>query len=107
MPIYDFALIEVSQALFPFSKQLRPVCLPSKYHWKDSDFVGAYGTVSGYGRVEKVRIEKKEQNACETMVGFLRVINNDDAKCQKVKKLTYLVKLLTNMTFSAFQVSRW
>ena len=31
IPIYDFALIEVDKIMYPFHKNMKPICLP--FHW--------------------------------------------------------------------------
>ena len=31
MPIYDFALIEVDEIMWPFHRNMKPICLP--FHW--------------------------------------------------------------------------
>ena len=31
MPIYDFALIEVDKIMWPFHRNMKPICIP--FHW--------------------------------------------------------------------------
>ena len=31
IPIYDFDLIEVDEIMWPFHKNMKPICLP--FHW--------------------------------------------------------------------------
>ena len=35
IPIYDFALIEVDEIMWPFHKNMKPICLPFHWMWGD------------------------------------------------------------------------
>ena len=35
IPIYDFALIEVDKIMWPFHKNMKPICLPFHWMWGD------------------------------------------------------------------------
>ena len=59
-PIFDFALIETTKALWPFDTFLKPVCLPERSYWKHN-FVSKFVKVTGYGRVEEQYIAGKYQ----------------------------------------------
>ncbi len=83
--VYDFALIEVDPPMFPFSNHTRPICLPPRNTWGDN-FYGRFTWVTGYGRTEGIEIKGKNQAACQTMIGKLQVIPNDDAKCSNIMK---------------------
>ena len=94
MPLYDFALIEVWEHMFPLHKFMKPICLPEfgKYKmWypirggmKQEPFTGVMSQVSGYGRVESDVIEGKEQTACQAMVAGLQIIPHNERRCSIV-----------------------
>ena len=35
IPIYDFALIEVDEIMWPFHTNMKPICLPFHWMWGD------------------------------------------------------------------------
>ena len=98
MPNFDFALLEVKYFIFKshynhnnfkFESMVRPVCLPKKQDWK-AKFFNQVSTVSGYGRVEAIKVSGKNQTAWQLMQAYLRIIepggfSDHDEKCKKVK----------------------
>ena len=94
MPRFDFALIEVNEAMysshkdyinFKFEPTVRPICLPSKRMWKRKfKFVEKIAKVSGYGRIEAKKIDGKHQNSWQLKEANLRIIGSNDTKCEKV-----------------------
>ena len=81
-PSYDFALIQVMRPLV-FGTYLKPIDLPYKDLWR-VPFYKIPVAVYGYGRVEKERIEGRDQTACETMRGELTVLHHSNPACKKV-----------------------
>ena len=61
---------------------LKPIKLPPKKWWKN-DFIGAPVDVTGYGRVESVKIRGKDQTSCQTMIGYLTVKSPYNRVCSK------------------------
>jgi hypothetical protein len=91
MPRFDFALIEIQKEMFNFHKNfnfkfeptVRPICLPNKQMWK-LKFFKQVSTVSGYGRIEAIKIRGKHQTATQLLQADLRIIGRKDEKCKKV-----------------------
>ena len=97
MPIYDFALIEVKTPIyrsrtpnynFKFEPTVRPICLPSKRMWK-LDFVETIAKVSGYGRIEAIKIFGKHQNSKQLKEADLIITGENHKTCEKVM-FTYI-----------------
>ena len=102
MPRFDFALIEVKNAIykghkdynnFKFEPTMRPICLPSSRMQKFK-FVGKIAKVSGYGRIEAKKIYGRHQNAKQLKEAHLRIIENKDKTCEKVMLSYIIIKAL-------------
>ena len=102
MPIFDFALIEVKRAMykghhhysnFKFEPMVRPVCLPSERMWK-SEFLNQITTVSGYGRIEAIKISGRDQNSKQLKQAHLRITGKNNKKCEKVMFSYITIKAL-------------
>ena len=93
MPRFDFALLEVRKHMFnyrqnfnfKFEPSVRPICLPASKHMRQSKFFNQLSTVSGYGRVEAIKIRGKHQTSMQLKQADLRIIGRKDKKCSKVK----------------------
>ena len=102
MPRFDFALIEVKNAIykghkdynnFKFEPTMRPICLPSS-RMRKFKFVGKLAKVSGYGRIEAKKIYGRHQNAKQLKEAHLRIIENKDKTCEKVMLSYIIIKAL-------------
>ena len=106
MPRFDFALLEVHKHMFnyhqnfnfKFEPSVRPICLPASKDMRKSTFFNQLSTVSGYGRVEAIKIPGKHQTSMQLLQADLRIIGRKDKKCSKVmfcyilnKAIDYLV----------------
>ena len=85
-PYYDAALLRVMRRMDFSTRYLKPINLPPKKQW-ENDFVGAHVEVTGYGRVESVKVQGKDQTACQTMLGHLQVKDPYDRVCSKGRLL--------------------
>ena len=93
MPRFDFALIEAHRPMFDyhqnfnfkFEPTVRPICLPASKHMRQSKFFNQLSTVSGYGRVEAIKIRGKHQTSMQLKQADLRIIGRKDKKCSRVK----------------------
>ena len=93
MPRYDFALLEAHKPMFDshqnfnfkFEPSVRPICLPASKHMRKSQFFNQLSTVSGYGRVEAIKIPGKDQTSKQLLQADLRIIGRKDKKCSQVK----------------------
>ena len=93
MPRFDFAILEVNHAMyesqhkfkFKFEPSVRPICLPASKDKRKSKFFNQLSTVSGYGRVEAIKISGKDQTSKQLLQADLRIIGRKDKKCSKVK----------------------
>ena len=102
MPRFDFALIEVKEDMmldytrnynFKFEPTVRPICLPSKGMWKDK-FVEKIAKVSGYGRIEALKVSGKDQNSMQLKEADLRITRSNDTKCEKVMFSYIIIRAL-------------
>ena len=92
MPRFDFALLEVNKHMFnyhqnfnfKFEPSVRPICLPASKQRRKSTFFNQLSTVSGYGRVEAIKIPGKHQTSMQLLQADLRIIGRKDRKCSKV-----------------------
>ena len=92
MPRFDFALLEVNRHMFShrqyfnfkFEPTVRPICLPASKTKRESKFFNQLSTVSGYGRVEAIKIRGKHQTSMQLKQADLRIIGRKDKKCSKV-----------------------
>ena len=92
MPRFDFALIEAHRPMFDyhqnfnfkFEPTVRPICLPASKRMRKSKFFNQLSTVSGYGRVEAIKIHGKHQTSMQLKQADLRIIGRKDKKCSKV-----------------------
>ena len=92
MPRFDFALLEVRKHMFnyrqnfnfKFEPSVRPICLPASKRMRKSKFFNQLSTVSGYGRVEAIKIHGKHQTSMQLKQADLRIIGRKDKKCSKV-----------------------
>ena len=92
MPRYDFALLEAHKPMFDshqkfnfkFEATVRPICLPASKQMRQSKFFNQLSTVSGYGRVEAIKIRGKHQTSMQLKQADLRIIGRKDKKCSKV-----------------------
>ena len=93
MPRYDFALLEAHKPMFDshqnfnfkFEPSVRPICLPASKTKRESKFFNQLSTVSGYGRVEAIKIPGKDQTSKQLLQADLRIIGRRDKKCSRVK----------------------
>ena len=88
VPHYDAALLRVMRPMDFSSRYLKPISLPSLSENREresgkNDFVGKIVEVTGYGRVESVNVRGKDQTACQTMLGHLKVMDPYDPVCRK------------------------
>ena len=96
---YDAALLRVMRPMDFSSRYLKPISLPSlpKNRERENDFVGKIVEVTGYGRVESVNVRGKDQTACQTMLGHLKVMDPYDPVCAKGR---------VRLTFTIYRVSQ-
>ena len=69
---------------FKFEPRVRPICLPASKTKRLSKFFNQLSTVSGYGRVEAIKIPGKDQTSKQLLQADLRIIGRKDKKCSKV-----------------------
>ena len=102
MPRFDFALIEVKEEMmhgytrnynFKFEPTVKPICLPSTRMWK-LDFVETIAKVSGYGRIEALKVSGKDQNSMQLKEADLRITRSNDTKCEKVMFSYIIIRAL-------------
>ena len=102
MPRFDFALIEVKKAIFKghkdynnfkFEPTMRPICLPSS-RMRKFKFVGEIAKVSGYGRIEAIKIYGKNQDSMQLKAADLRITDKKDETCEIVMFSYIIIKAL-------------